>query len=51
MLQAVMVEAGKIEFGQVEKFEHVHGGVIIEGKIPGRLVAKYKPYITNNMTS
>ena len=38
------------EYGQVEKFEHIHGGVIIEGKIPGRLVSRYKPYITNNIT-
>jgi GTP-binding protein HflX len=33
------------EQGQVERIEHVHGFVSIQGKLPGRLVARYKPYL------
>jgi GTP-binding protein HflX len=33
------------EFGQVERFEHVKGGVSMSGKLPGRLVARYKQYL------
>jgi len=32
------------EYGQLETTEHVHGGVIIQGRLPGRLLARYKPY-------
>jgi len=32
------------EYGQVERLEHVHGGVLIKGKLPGRLVARFKPF-------
>jgi GTP-binding protein HflX len=32
------------EYGQVERLEHVHGGVVIEGKLPGRLLARFQPY-------
>jgi GTP-binding protein HflX len=32
------------EAGQVEKIEHGHGGVLIAGRIPGRLVAQFKEY-------
>lgn len=32
------------EMGQVERIEHRRGGVVIQGRIPGRLVARYKPY-------
>ena len=31
--------------GQVLRIEHVRGGVIINGNIPGRLLTKYQPYI------
>ncbi len=30
--------------GQVEHMEHGRGGVVIEGSIPGRLVARFRPY-------
>jgi GTP-binding protein HflX len=32
------------EAGQVERVEHGRGGVLIQGKIPGRLLASYLPY-------
>ena len=31
-------------YGNVEKAEHVRGGMIIKGTIPGRFVTKFKPY-------
>jgi len=34
------------EQGQVEREEHESGGVILEGRIPGRLLAQYKPFLT-----
>ncbi len=33
------------ELGQVERVEHVRGGVEILGKLPGRLLAVYHPYL------
>jgi GTPase len=33
------------EQGQVEREEHESGGVILEGRIPGRLLAQYKPFL------
>jgi GTP-binding protein HflX len=33
------------ENGQVEMVENTRGGVIIRGKIPGRLLASFKPYL------
>lgn len=32
------------EQGQVEKVEHSKRGVLIEGRLPGRLVARYRPF-------
>ncbi|MFZ5920472.1 MAG: GTPase HflX [Chloroflexota bacterium] len=32
------------EAGQVERIEHGRGGVVIEGRIPGRLVAQFKEW-------
>jgi GTP-binding protein HflX len=32
------------EFGQVERVEHGHGGVLIQGKLPGRLLARFQPF-------
>ena len=32
------------ESGQVERLEHVPGGVLIKGKLPGRLLARFKPF-------
>jgi GTP-binding protein HflX len=31
--------------GQVENIEHGRGGVVIEGNLPGRLLARYQPYL------
>ena len=31
--------------GQVESFEHSRGGVVIEGNIPVRLLARYQPFV------
>jgi GTP-binding protein HflX len=31
--------------GQVERVKHEHGSVLIQGKLPGRLMASFKPYI------
>lgn len=33
------------EQGQVERIEHTEGSVLIMGKIPGRLQARYAPYV------
>jgi GTP-binding protein HflX len=32
------------EMGQVEQVEHGRGGVLMRGRIPGRLVAQFKPW-------
>jgi GTP-binding protein HflX len=32
------------EFGQIEKLEHGRKGVMLQGRIPGRLVAQFKPW-------
>jgi GTP-binding protein HflX len=34
------------EFGQVERLEHGRKGVLMQGRIPGRLVAQFKPWQT-----
>jgi GTP-binding protein HflX len=31
--------------GQVETIEHGRGGVVIEGNLPGRLLARFQPYL------
>src|SRR5689334_20128942 len=33
------------ELGQVERVEHERGGVVIHGRIPGRLLAQFAPWI------
>jgi len=35
------------EQGQVERIEHTRKGVFIQGLIPGRLLARYSPFINN----
>ena len=35
------------EFGQVDFLEHVRGGVRIRGRLPGRLIARFKPFVYN----
>jgi GTP-binding protein HflX len=32
------------ELGQVERLEHGRKGVLMQGRIPGRLVAQFKPW-------
>ena len=32
------------EFGQVERLEHGRKGVLMQGRIPGRLIAQFKPW-------
>ncbi len=31
--------------GQVKRIEHTRGGVLIEGNLPGRLLARFQPYL------
>lgn len=31
--------------GQVDRIEHSPGGVLIHGRVPGRLLARFKPYL------
>ncbi len=33
------------EQGQVERIEHGNGDVEIRGRVPGRLMARFKPYL------
>lgn len=33
------------ELGQVERVEQQHGGVLIQGRLPGRLLARYQAYL------
>lgn len=33
------------ELGQVERVEHFRGGVQIQGRLPGRLVARFQPFL------
>ncbi len=34
------------ELGQVDQLEHVRGGVMIKGRLPGRLLARFQPFLT-----
>ena len=37
------------EFGQVQRLEHGRKGVLMQGRVPGRLIAQFKPWqISNN---
>lgn len=31
--------------GQVERIEQVHGGTVLAGRLPGRLLARYQPFV------
>jgi len=33
------------ELGQVERIEHGQGSVLIQGRLPGRLIARFKPFL------
>ncbi len=37
------------EIGQIERLEHQRGGVLIQGKIPGRVEARFKPFLTEKI--
>ena len=37
------------EQGQVDRVEHARGGVVIQGRIPGRLLARYQPYLNSDL--
>jgi len=39
------------EYGQVDSEEHVNGGVIVHGRLPGRIHARYKQYILQESQS
>lgn len=39
------------ELGQVERVEHERGGVVIQGRIPGRLVAQFAPWVGHENTA
>jgi len=39
------------EAGQVERIEHERGGVLMQGRIPGRLAAEFSPWQTTNRQS
>ena len=36
------------DLGQVERSENIRGGVIMKGRLPGRLLARFQPYLTSN---
>jgi GTP-binding protein HflX len=36
------------DVGQIKRVEHVESGVVIHGRIPGRLLAQYRPYLIKN---
>ncbi|MGA7606034.1 MAG: GTPase HflX, partial [Anaerolineales bacterium] len=38
------------EAGQVERIEHGRGGVLMQGRIPGRLAAQFSPWQTTKKT-
>lgn len=37
------------EFGRVQTVEHVRGGVIIQGRLPGRLMARFQPFLDHGL--
>ena len=39
------------ELGQVERIEHGNGEVVIHGRLPGRLLARYQPFIKKQAIS
>lgn len=36
------------EQGQVERIEHGSGGVVLQGRVPGRLLAHYRPFVQSS---
>ena len=36
------------ESGQVERIEHQRGGVVMQGRVPGRMVAQFTPWLIQN---
>jgi GTP-binding protein HflX len=39
------------ESGQAEQLQHVKEGILIDGKLPGRLIARFAPYISSQSES
>ncbi len=39
------------EAGQVERIEHERGAVVMQGRVPGRLLAQYTPWFLSNTAS
>lgn len=39
------------ELGHVDRSEQIRGGTEIQGKIPGRLLARYQPFVVDNLLS
>ena len=39
------------EAGQVERIEHGRGGVVMQGRIPGRLVAQFNDWQVSSKSS
>ncbi len=39
------------ESGQVERIEHERGGVVMQGRVPGRMVAQFTPWLIQNQPS
>ncbi|MGE5252198.1 MAG: GTPase, partial [Bacteroidota bacterium] len=37
------------EAGQVDRVEHERGGVVMQGRVPGRLVAQFAPWSVSNL--
>ncbi|MCP4418026.1 MAG: GTPase HflX, partial [Chloroflexi bacterium] len=37
--------------GKVERVEHTRDSIIINGRLPGRLIARYQPYLKSNLPS
>ena len=37
------------EQGQVERIEHTREGVVIDGRLPVRLVARFRPFAINEI--
>jgi GTP-binding protein HflX len=33
------------DHGQIERVEQTHQGILIHGRLPGRLLARYQPYV------
>lgn len=39
------------EIAQIERVEHVRGGILVQGRLPGRLLARFAPYLISSWDS